>query len=228
MGGSPEGAGSDPNRVTGHGALPLICRPGSSLGTRTSRSDGPALRRSRRGVASTSLPRTPSSSTFSLVGPLAHRVEQGTFNPKVPGSSPGRPTVFPRDRWTDGPKWPLPRTTPGQRADPRCLLAGLAVSVLVQHAGRRGHAQRRLRPAPGTGAGDAVAVLEKPSRPLKCRRGDVWMSGRVVGEPFGQGWGGSCGLPGGRGGAAGGCRMAACWIPTICWYIACCVARDCC
>ena len=25
-------------------------------------------------------------------GPLAHRVEQGTFNPKVPGSSPGRPT----------------------------------------------------------------------------------------------------------------------------------------
>ena len=26
-------------------------------------------------------------------GPLAHRVEQGTFNPKVPGSSPGRPTT---------------------------------------------------------------------------------------------------------------------------------------
>jgi hypothetical protein len=28
----------------------------------------------------------------SDLGPLAHRVEQGTFNPKVPGSSPGRPT----------------------------------------------------------------------------------------------------------------------------------------
>ncbi len=27
-------------------------------------------------------------------GPLAHRVEQGTFNPKVPGSSPGRPTFI--------------------------------------------------------------------------------------------------------------------------------------
>lgn len=27
------------------------------------------------------------------IGPLAHRVEQGTFNPKVPGSSPGRPTA---------------------------------------------------------------------------------------------------------------------------------------
>ena len=27
-----------------------------------------------------------------IPGPLAHRVEQGTFNPKVPGSSPGRPT----------------------------------------------------------------------------------------------------------------------------------------
>ena len=27
-------------------------------------------------------------------GPLAHRVEQGTFNPKVPGSSPGRPTLM--------------------------------------------------------------------------------------------------------------------------------------
>ena len=26
-------------------------------------------------------------------GPLAHQVEQGTFNPKVPGSSPGRPTI---------------------------------------------------------------------------------------------------------------------------------------
>jgi hypothetical protein len=40
MGGSLEGAGSDPNRVTGHRALPLICRPGSPLWTRTSRSDG--------------------------------------------------------------------------------------------------------------------------------------------------------------------------------------------
>lgn len=29
------------------------------------------------------------------IGPLAHRVEQGTFNPKVPGSSPGRPTAAP-------------------------------------------------------------------------------------------------------------------------------------
>ena len=27
-------------------------------------------------------------------GPLAHREEQGTFNPKVPGSRPGRPTKF--------------------------------------------------------------------------------------------------------------------------------------
>src|SRR5581483_2517752 len=27
-------------------------------------------------------------------GPLAHRVEQGTFNPKAPGSSPGRPTAL--------------------------------------------------------------------------------------------------------------------------------------
>ena len=26
-------------------------------------------------------------------GPLAHREEQGTFNPKVPGSRPGRPTI---------------------------------------------------------------------------------------------------------------------------------------
>ena len=32
-------------------------------------------------------------------GSLAHRVEQGTFNPKVPGSSPGRPTTC----WP----WPL-------------------------------------------------------------------------------------------------------------------------
>ena len=32
-------------------------------------------------------------------GPLAHRVEQETFNLKVPGSSPGRPTERSRDRW---------------------------------------------------------------------------------------------------------------------------------
>ena len=30
---------------------------------------------------------------FSRPGPLAHREEQGTFNPKVPGSRPGRPTT---------------------------------------------------------------------------------------------------------------------------------------
>ena len=34
------------------------------------------------------------SCTFSCSpGPLAHREEQGTFNPKVPGSRPGRPTT---------------------------------------------------------------------------------------------------------------------------------------
>ena len=27
-------------------------------------------------------------------GPLAHPEEQGTFNPKVPGSRPGRPTYL--------------------------------------------------------------------------------------------------------------------------------------
>src|SRR5271166_6021338 len=32
---------------------------------------------------------------LASLGPLAHRVEQGTFNPKVPGSSPGRPTRDP-------------------------------------------------------------------------------------------------------------------------------------
>ena len=37
--------------------------------------------------------RTTSAPALTLVGgPLAQLVEQGTFNPKVPGSSPGRPT----------------------------------------------------------------------------------------------------------------------------------------
>ena len=36
-------------------------------------------------------------------GPLAHRVEQGTFNPKVPGSSPGRPTERPRRSHSQSP-----------------------------------------------------------------------------------------------------------------------------
>jgi len=31
------------------------------------------------------------------LGPLAHREEQGTFNPKVPGSRPGRPTSKTKD-----------------------------------------------------------------------------------------------------------------------------------
>jgi hypothetical protein len=34
----------------------------------------------------------PAGSDIRSKGPLAHRVEQGTFNPKVPGSRPGRPT----------------------------------------------------------------------------------------------------------------------------------------
>ena len=45
-----------------------------------------------------SAPRPPAA-WLATSGPLAHRVEQGTFYPKVPGSSPGRPTgpvgVFP-------------------------------------------------------------------------------------------------------------------------------------
>jgi hypothetical protein len=36
---------------------------------------------------------TPFVSYLAGVGPLAHPEEQGTFNPKVPGSRPGRPTV---------------------------------------------------------------------------------------------------------------------------------------
>ena len=35
---------------------------------------------------------TPFVSYLAGVGPLAHPEEQGTFNPKVPGSRPGRPT----------------------------------------------------------------------------------------------------------------------------------------
>jgi hypothetical protein len=45
-----------------------------------------------------------------VVGPLAHRVEQGTFNPKVPGSSPGRPTGH--EVWKLGETIiPIPRHT---------------------------------------------------------------------------------------------------------------------
>ena len=43
---------------------------------------------SRTGVATSAL-----LSDIFPAGPLAHQVEQGTFNPKVPGSSPGRPTL---------------------------------------------------------------------------------------------------------------------------------------
>ncbi len=37
----------------------------------------------------------------AVPGPLAHRVEQGTFNPKVPGSSPGRPTSIEKSMTSD-------------------------------------------------------------------------------------------------------------------------------
>ena len=36
----------------------------------------------------------------TALGSLAHRVEQGTFNPQVPGSSPGRPTSSEQDSGT--------------------------------------------------------------------------------------------------------------------------------
>src|SRR5580658_1579069 len=63
-----------------------VLRPASPCGTRVTRA-------SRNGN-----PRRPPSATQDNLsgeipaGPLAHQVEQGTFNPKVPGSSPGRPT----------------------------------------------------------------------------------------------------------------------------------------
>jgi hypothetical protein len=41
--------------------------------------------------------------SFTL-GPLAHRVEQGTFNPKVVGSRPTRPT---RQIQFKGTFWPI-------------------------------------------------------------------------------------------------------------------------
>jgi len=37
-------------------------------------------------------------------GPLAHRVEQGTFNPKVRGSRPRRPTKRRPSMHVDGPQ----------------------------------------------------------------------------------------------------------------------------
>ena len=45
-----------------------------------------------QGWLSQSQDTTPTVSKYVREGPLAHLVEQGTFNPKVPGSSPGRPT----------------------------------------------------------------------------------------------------------------------------------------
>lgn len=32
---------------------------------------------------------------YPKFGPLAQLVEQWTFNPRVPGSNPGRPTIYP-------------------------------------------------------------------------------------------------------------------------------------
>ena len=43
------------------------------------------------------------SHEYAPPGPLAHRVEQETFNLKVPGSSPGRPTTRRRRRLSDEP-----------------------------------------------------------------------------------------------------------------------------
>lgn len=48
-------------------------------------------------------------------GPLAHRVEQGTFNPTVPGSSPGRPTKTTKGGEVDR------RTIPRNKHDPALL-----------------------------------------------------------------------------------------------------------
>jgi hypothetical protein len=45
-------------------------------------------------------------------GPLAHPEEQGTFNPKVPGSRPGRPTSSP---WSPWPRYLRALAGPGDR-----------------------------------------------------------------------------------------------------------------
>jgi len=37
------------------------------------------------------------TTTMYRLGPLAHREEQGTFNPQAPGSRPGRPTSSTKD-----------------------------------------------------------------------------------------------------------------------------------
>ncbi len=77
-----------------------------------------------------------------LQGPLAHRVEQGTFNPKVPGSSPGRPTrISPGQR--DSAAVPLlrsrvlpnrkPNNVGGGHAGKRAPAAACDV-VLPEHA----------------------------------------------------------------------------------------------
>ena len=55
---------------------------------------GVRLEREAPPVASIRVPECRSAGSVPAdSGPLAHRVEQGTFNPKVPGSSPGRPTA---------------------------------------------------------------------------------------------------------------------------------------
>src|SRR5665213_2536283 len=53
--------------------------------------------RNRSGVVSGQLATSVRDIELPRFGPLAHREEQGTFNPKVPGSRPGRPTSKAKD-----------------------------------------------------------------------------------------------------------------------------------
>src|SRR5205807_1185080 len=80
--------------------------------------------------------RAPPLNSHALPGPLAQLAEQGTLNPKVPGSIPGRPTdtspllrQAPRvaRRSSPSPAAATWATSPGRRSSPSCarLLASL-------------------------------------------------------------------------------------------------------
>ncbi len=131
-------------------------------------------RRGRRSLTAVGFVGAEESRTFSRgyscsPGPLAHPEEQGTFNPKVPGSRPGRPTnsSSAREGWARG-------TTVRARSSPTASPSS-ADGPTFRHRSRARRRPRGLRGPGEPGSIRSTSAFMRCSgevRPLASARED--------------------------------------------------------
>ena len=126
-------------------------------------------------------------------GPLAQLVEQGTFNPKVAGSIPARPTKLPAKRPFLQPSCPK-RTWPGVRNEVRTPFedATLSSQRTSSRESLRLHVVTQDDPAralyPGPLRRPPSQSLLKPARRCELWPASLRLTSVLLGtEPFGLG-----------------------------------------